>query len=282
MNVPFDTSYHPEIDDTPLLGNQEISKYRMLIGSAIWATAQGRHDILYATGTLARYNAFPRQGHLHAALRLFGYLKNNPKACIVFDTTEPDISKYSKISHNWTELYPGAKEELPDDMPLPKMKPITILAYFDASHAPCLLTRRSVTGIALLLNNTLIRCTSKRQNTVETSTYGAELVAGRLCVEQVMDLRYKLRMLGIPINDASIVFGDNQSTITSATIPSSNLKKKHNAIAYHRIRETVAAGIVNLFYVPSDDNLADAFTKPLAGHKLRRLLQRFLFRSPQA
>ena len=282
MNVPFDPSYHPEIDDTPLLGNQEISKYRMLIGSAIWATALGRHDILYATGTLARYNAFPREGHLHAALRLFGYLKNNPKACTVFDTTEPDLSKYSKVSHNWTELYPGAKEELPDDIPLPKMKPITILAYFDASHAPCLITRRSVTGIALLLNNTLIRCTSKRQNTVETSTYGAELVAGRLCVEQVMDLRYKLRMLGVPINDASIVLGDNQSTITSATIPSSNLKKKHNAIAYHRIREAVAAGIVNLFHVPSEDNLADAFTKPLGGHKLRGLFQRFLFRSPQA
>ena len=282
MNVPFEPSYHPEIDDSPILGAHEISKYRMLIGSAIWATALGRHDILYATGTLARYNAFPREGHLQAALRLFGYLKNNPKACTIFDTSEPDMTKYPKATHHWTELYPGATEELPPDMPVPKMKPITILAYFDASHAPCLLTRRSVTGIAIMLNNTLIRCTSKRQNTVETSTYGAELVAGRLCVEQVMDLRYKLRMLGVPVNDASIVLGDNQSTITSATIPSSNLKKKHNAIAYHRIREAVAAKIVNLFYVPSADNLADTLTKPLAGNKLRGLFQRYLFRSPQA
>ena len=48
-------------------------------------------------------------------------------------------------------------------------------------------------------------------------------------------------MLGVPINDANIMLGDNQSTITSCTIPSSNLKKRHNAIAYHRVRESVAA-----------------------------------------
>ena len=281
-NVPFEPGYHPEIDDSPLLSSHDISKYRMLIGSALWATALGRHDILYATGTLARYNAFPRQGHLEAALHLFGYLKNNPKACTIFDTSTPDLSPYPKANHNWNELYPGASEELPTDMPVPKMKAITILAYFDASHAPCLITRRSVTGIVIQLNNTIIRCTSKRQNTVETSTYGAELVAGRLCVEQVMDIRYKLRMLGVPINDASVVLGDNQPTITSSTIPSSNLKKKHNAVAYHRIREAVAAGIVNLFHVRSEDNVADTMTKPLTAKKIRGLFLPYLFRSPQA
>ena len=160
------------------------------------------------------------------------------------------------------------------------MKPITILAHFDASHAPCLITRRSVTGIVIQLNRTVIRCTSKRQNTVETSTYGAEMVAARLCVEQVMDLRYRLRMLGVPINDASVMLGGNQSTSTSCTIPSSNLKKKHNAIAYHRVRESVAAGVVKLFYVPSNKNLADTMTKPLNGNKLRELWKPYLFQSP--
>ena len=153
---------------------------------------------------------------MYAALKLFGYLKNNPKACTIFDTRDPDISQYRRVQHNWTELYPGAKEELPPDLPIPKMKPITILAHFDASHAPCLITRRSVTGIVIQLNRTVIRCTSKRQNTVETSTYGAEMVAARLCVEQVMDLRYRLRMLGLPINDASVMLGDNQSLLQVA------------------------------------------------------------------
>ena len=281
-NVPFHPDYHAEIDETPLLSSHDVSKYRMLIGSALWATVLGRHDILYATCTLARYNAFPREGHLQAALCLFGYLKNNSKACTIFDTREPDLSQFRGVQHNWNELYPGAREELPPDMPTPKMKPVTILAHFDASHAPCLLTRRSVTGIVLQLNRTIIRATSKRQNTVETSTYGSEMVAGRLCVEQVMDLRYKLRMLGVPINGASVMLGDNQSAITSCTIPSSSLKKKHNAIAYHRVREAVAAGVVQLYHVRSEDNLADTMTKPLTSKKLRGLFSQYLFRSPQA
>ena len=74
-NLPFDPKYHPEIDDSPLLPPSEVSKYRMLIGSALWSTVLGRHDILYATGTLARYNSLPHEGHLKAALNLFRYLK---------------------------------------------------------------------------------------------------------------------------------------------------------------------------------------------------------------
>ena len=158
-SLPFDPDYHHEIDESPLLASNDVSKYRMLIGSALWSTVLGRHDILYATGTLARYNALPRQGHLDAALKMFGYLKNYPKAHTIFDTNEPDLSSFNRVKHNWNELYPGAKEELPDNMPVSKMKPITILAHFDASHASCLLTRRSVTGIVMQLNRTVIRCT---------------------------------------------------------------------------------------------------------------------------
>ena len=53
------------------------------------------------------------------------------------------------------------------------------------------MTRRSVNGIVLLLNNTILRSTSKRQNTVESATYGTEMVPGRLAVEQVMDISYE-------------------------------------------------------------------------------------------
>ena len=178
-------------------------------------------------------------------------------------------------------MYPGASEEVPYDMPEPKMKPVNISSIYDASHAPCLVTRRSVSGIVLLLNNTILRCTSKRQNTVESATYGAEMVSGRLAVEQVMDVRYKLRMLGVPIKDASVLLGDNQSVITSCSIPSSNLKKKHNSIAYHRIREAVAAGIIKLKYVKSQWNLADALTKALPGHVHYALWKAYLLKPLQ-
>ena len=150
-NVPFDPDYHPETDDSPLLSAGDRSKYRMLIGSALWGIVLGRHDILYASCTLARYNAMPRQGHLAAALRIFGYLKNNPKACRVFDTRVPDLSSIQGAEHKWIQLYPGTKEEIPPDMTVPKMKAIKILSHFDVSFAPCLLTRRSATGLIIQL-----------------------------------------------------------------------------------------------------------------------------------
>ena len=80
-----------------------------------------------------------------------------------------------------------------------------------------------------------------------------------------MAMRYKLRILVVPVNNASALLGDNQSSITNCTIPSSFLKKKHNAISYHCVREAVASGVVNLFHVPSNENLADAMTKPING-----------------
>ena len=81
-----------------------------------------------------------------------------------------------------------------------------------------------------------------------------------------MAMRYKLKMMGIPIDGPTLMKGDNMSVIINCTLPSSSLKKKHNAIAYHKVRETVAAGIIVLTHVKSKDNLADILTKPLGPH----------------
>ena len=76
------------------------------------------------------------------------------------------------------------------------------------------------------------------------STFGSEFVAMRIAVELIESLRYKLRMFGIPLEGAANIFCDNQSVVTSSTVPESTLKKKHNSIAYHRVREAVAAGTI--------------------------------------
>ena len=101
----------------------------------------------------------------------------------------------------------------------------------DADHAHDIITRHSVTGILLFVNNTPIRWISKRQKTVETSTYGSELVATRIAVELILEIRYTLRMLGVPIEGPAMMVGENLSVILNTTVPSSQLKKKHNAIA---------------------------------------------------
>ena len=217
---------------------------------------------MFAVCTIARFNQVPREGHLKAMLRVFGYLKGYAKSRILVDPTLLQI-KGNPIEHNWGELYPDSFEELPPDILEPKGKPVLITGYVDADHAHDLVTRRSVTGALLFLNNTPIKWYSKRQNTVETSTYGSEMVAARIATELIMEMRYKLRMLGVPILGSTALYGDNQSVVLNTTVPSSVLKKKSNSIAYHRVREAVAAGTLHFFHIRSTENIVVILTKPI-------------------
>jgi hypothetical protein len=117
---------------------------------------------------------------------------------------------------------------------------------------------------------------SKRQNTVEASTFGSEFIALKTAIEQVESLRYKLRMMGIPICGPTSVYTDNQSVFKNSTSPESVLKKKHNSIAYHRSREAQASKTVEIAWEPGDTNMSDILTKLLAGPRLRTLVRMFL------
>ena len=165
-------------------------------------------------------------------------------------------------------------------MPEPRGKPVTITTFVDANLMHDMVTGRSVTGIIHMMNKTPIEWFCKRQNQVETATYGSEFMALRIGVEQIMELRYMLRMLGVPVEGPSWIFGDNKSVITSSTIPSSTLKKRWNALSYHRVREAVAAGIVNVIHLPGIENPADVLTKFLPHRVMYRLINCLLYTSP--
>ena len=96
----------------------------------------------------------------------------------------------------------------------------------------------------------------KKAKAVETSTYGSKLVAARIRTEMVIEVRYKLRMLGLGLEKTSLMLGDNMSVISNTTILSSMLKKKHNAVAYHRVRETIASRTMQFCHIPSTANVA--------------------------
>ena len=83
---------------------------------------------------------------------------------------------------------------------------------------------------------------SKRQNTVETSTFGSEFIAMKLVCEYICGLRYRLRMMGISFSNPCFVYGYNKSALYNTTLPESNLNKKSKSIAYHAVRELVATG----------------------------------------
>ena len=98
---------------------------------------------------------------------------------------------------------------------------------------------------------------------MESSTFGSEFVALRTGTEMIKALRYKLRMMGIPIDGSTSVFCDNKSVVTSSSVPESTLSKKHLGICYHAVRESVAAKIIRICHIDGKSNLADCLTKLL-------------------
>jgi len=259
---PLDKSDHPELDCSEELTSDGIRLYQSLIGSLQWAITLGRFDIHVAVMTMGRFRAAPRVGHLDRLKRICGYLRKNPEGAIRFRTGIPDHSGVGVQTYDWSySVYGNPTEEVPADMPTPRGKPVLLTSFVDANLVHDLTTDRSASGILHLVNQTPMEWYSKRQSTVETSTYGSEFVAARIATEQVIDLRYHLRMMGIPLQGPAYLFGDNQSVVTSSTLPHSTLSKRHNALAYHRVREAIAAKILYFIHIEGVQNPADILTK---------------------
>ena len=275
---PIEKGDHPELDLSEALPVEGIRQYQSLIGAFQWAISLGRYDIHCVTMTMEKFRAAPRKGHLDRLQRICGYLRKYQKGAIRFRTGIPDYSHLEHVNHDWAySVYGKSKEELPNDMPTPRGKPVRTTTFEDANLMHDLVTGRSCTGILHIVNQTPIDWFSKAQRTVETATYGSEFVAARIATEQIMDLRYTIRMLGTPLDGKAYMFGDNQSVITSGTIPHSSLNKRHNALAYHRVREAIAADIIWFFHINGIDNPADVLTKFLGHNVFWPLIKPWLF-----
>ena len=88
-------------------------------------------------------------------------------------------------------------------------------------------------------------------------------------------------MLGVMLEESSTLLGDNMAVVVNTSLPSSALKKKHQACNYHRVREAIATRIINFGHIDSTDNLADVCTKPLGPTAYHSLSRNCMFRRPQ-
>ena len=158
-------------------------------------------------------------------------------------------------------VYGNVQEILSDDMPEPLDEAVISTTTMDANLNHCLATGKSLTGCLHFVDKTPVDCYSKKQATVQTATYGSEFVAAKTATEQIMDIRQTLRHLGAPIGAKSFLFGDNRSVVTSATLPHSTLTKRHNILAFHRVREVIAAKLMAFYWIQSAYNLSHMISK---------------------
>jgi hypothetical protein len=276
--TPLPANYKPELDISRELDTVEISEYLQLIGMLRWAVELGRIDIALETALMSQYSASPREGHLEAVYSIFAYLTLVPSGKIIFDPSTPMIDE-TCFAHDvdWKPFYGDVVEEMPLDMPVPLGVPINIACFVDANHAGNVITRRSQTGILIFLQNAPIIWHSKKQNTVEASTFGSELVAMRVARDLISALRIKLRYFGIPLIGPASLLCDNQGVVKNTSIPESTLTKKHNAINYHIIRESAAMGMIRVGKEDTETNLADLLTKILNQPRRESLLNSIMY-----
>ena len=275
---PLEKGDHPEVDDSEDLSEADASKYLTMIGALHWVITLGRFDVATAIMTMSRFRVAPKAGHLDRVKRIYGYLREHNHGAIRVRTGIPDYSDLPDQEYDWMyTVYGDVSEDIPTDAPEPLGGEVVITSYVDANLYHDLITGRAVTGVLHLLNGTPVDWFSKRQGTVETATYGSEFVAARIATEQIIDIRTTLRYLGVPVKKATYLFGDNQSVVTSSTLPHSGLNKRHNALSYHRVREAIAAKILRFFHIDGNKNPADVLSKHCGHVQMWPLIKPLLF-----
>ena len=214
----------------------DVSSYRGMIGSLLYLTAS-RPDIMYATCLCARFQADPRDLHLVAVKRILRYLKGTPNLGIWY----------------------------------PKKSGFNLIAYTDSDYAGSVVDRESTSGSCQFLGNRLISWYSKKQQTVSNSTAEAEYIDAGSCCAQIPWIRNQLRDYGFMLSKIPILC-DNISAIAISNNPVQHPRTKDIDVRYHFIREHVMNGTVELYFVPSEEQTTDIFTKPLDESTFTRLV----------
>jgi hypothetical protein len=166
---PLESNDHPEIDSSEFLGEDDIQKYKSLIGAMQWAISIGCFDIAVHVMTMSSFRASPCHGHLVQVNCMVGYLSKFHFAELCILTDEPDFSDIEVAEYDWSmSVYGNARRTVPKDAPEPLGKPVTTTHYQDANLYHDIITGQSITAILHLLNKFPIDWYSKKQATVET------------------------------------------------------------------------------------------------------------------
>ena len=136
----------------------------------------GRYDIQSQVVSMSRFRAALRKGHLERLKWIYAYVIRTKDYGIRFRVHQPDNSYLPEQNFYWTHtVYGDAKEIIPEGIPKPLGKTVTSTITVVANLNHCLVTGRSLTGCLHFVNQTPMDSYSKRQATVDTTTYGSEL-----------------------------------------------------------------------------------------------------------
>ncbi|KAI3703311.1 hypothetical protein L1987_73276 [Smallanthus sonchifolius] len=242
--------------DTPMIVNHKLhmepngeladkERYQRLVGKLIYLS-HTRPDIAYAVGAVSQFMHQPQVAHMEAVQRILKYLKGTTGHGVLFK------------SHGH----------------------LKVEVYTDADWAGDKGNRRSTSGYFSLVGGNLVTWRSKKQKVVALSSAEAEFRGIARGLGEVLWLRKLLTDIGFSSKEASKVMCDNTAAIQISENPVQHDRTKHVEVDRHFIKEKLEAGIVELPFVPSKEQLADILTKAVNGNDFNRCLSKLSIGNP--
>ncbi|KAJ0970933.1 hypothetical protein J5N97_018892 [Dioscorea zingiberensis] len=215
------------------LSPEDATRYRSIVGALQYLTLT-RPDISFSVNRVCQFLHSPTTQHLTAVKRILRYLKY---------TANHGLS----VNKSSSEL---------------------VSAFSDADWAGCPDDRRSTSGFAVFLGTNLISWSSKKQATVSRSSTEAEYKALANATAEIIWVQSLLGELGVFQSRAPCLWCDNLGATYLSVNPVFHARTKHIEVDYHFVRERVALKALEIRFIPSQDQVADVFTKPVTARQL--------------
>ena len=258
LDTPADSSIVLTQDLGPLTEAETISMqtipYREVIGCLLWLSLGTRPDITYAVSQVAKFSANPGQVHWKAVKRILRYLNGTRNLGLIFYNLSPTAQ----------HLFPNT---------ITSMIPT---GFVDADYARDTSTRRSCTGFIFFLADAPISWQTRQQPSVALSTMESEFMAACAAAQESIWLLQLLTEFGCLFTVPIPIYEDNKACLAYSKNSTSHQRTKHISVRYHFIRDLIQEKTIQLLEIPSKDNIADIFTKPLDKRVFQHLRAQFM------
>ena len=236
VSTPSDANVRLSKSQSPNTAeDREIMKnvpFREAIGGLNYLCTCTRPDIATAVSLVSKFSNNPGEQHWKAVKRIFRYIRGTFDYGIL---VQPENSQ--------------------------------LIGYADANWAEDADTRRSQSGYCFLIGGSVVSWKSKLQQTISLSTMESEYKALAFAVQELLWLKCLLEELGVR-QECVTILEDNQACISFSNNPIFHGRAKHIDIKYHFIRENIKRNTMKLVFCPTEEMVADMFTKPVGKAKL--------------